>query len=105
MTSDDKTLQDLLEEMHSGGFTLPNIEKGIPDKVTVNDLQKALDKYARADKDWKDYFKFRYLAVKEHAGDRLYRLAKAILQNNGFYDAVIDSVDSDRPSSKAENFE
>ena len=91
-----------------GLFSLPNIEDGIPDKVTAKDLQDALDEYARADKEWKDFIKLRYLSAKEDAGDRLYRMAKAILQNNGFYtyrDAVIDSMYSDGPSPKPEDFE
>ena len=43
----------------------------------------------------------KYLSAKEDAGDHLYRLAKALLQDNGLYicrDAVIDSMGRDEPS-------
>lgn len=89
-------------------FSSQNLEDGIPDKVTVKDLRDALDEYARADKEWKYFSKLRYLSVKEDAGDRLYRMAKAILQNNGFYtyrDAVIDSMDGEISSPNPEDFE
>lgn len=50
----------------------------------------------------------KYLSAKEDAGDHLYRLAKALLQNNGLYtcrDAVIDSIGSDEPSPNPEDFQ
>ncbi len=87
---------------------LPNIENGIPDKVTKKELRMALEEYARADREWKDYNKLKYLSAKEDAGDHLYRLAKAILKYNGFYtyrQAVIDLMDGNAPSLNPEDFE
>lgn len=97
---------DLIEKF--GGLHIPNLEEGIPNKVTKKELKEALEAYAAADKEWKDYVSKKYLAEKESAGDHLYRLAKALLRNNGFYsyrDAVIDSLGEDGPSPKAEDFE
>ena len=55
-----------------------------------------------------DFCKMKYLSAKEAAGDHIYRLAKALLRNNGFYtyrDAVVDSLGEDGPSPKPEDFE
>lgn len=90
------------------GNMLPNIENGIPDKVTKKELRIALEEYARADREWKDYNKLRYLSAKEDAGDHLYRLAKAILEHNGFYtyrQAEIELMDGKAPSPNPEDFE
>lgn len=84
----------------AGSISLPDINEGIPDKVTVKELREALEEYARTDKDWKDFCKMKYLSAKEAAGDHLYRLARALLRNNGFYtyrDVVIDSIDGPLP--------
>jgi len=93
----------------AGTITLPNLEDNIPDRVTKKELREALDAYAQADQEWKDLFKRRSLAEKEDAGDHLYRLAKALLRNNGFYsyrDALLDSMGNDAaPSPKPEDFE
>lgn len=85
----------------AGSISLPDINEGIPDKVTVKELREALEEYARTDKDWKDFCKMKYLSAKEAAGDHLYQLARALLRNNGFYtyrDAVIDSIDGPLPN-------
>lgn len=85
----------------AGSISLPDINEGIPDKVTVKELREALEEYARTDKDWKDFCKMKYLSAKEAAGDHLYRLARALLRNNGFYtyrDVVIDSIDGPLPN-------
>ncbi|MBQ9174300.1 MAG: hypothetical protein IJ161_11280 [Bacteroidales bacterium] len=92
----------------AGSISLPDINEGIPDKVTVKELREALEEYAQTDKDWKDFCKMKYLSAKEAAGDHIYRLAKALLHNNGFYtyrDAVVDSLGEDGPSPKPEDFE
>ena len=92
----------------AGSLSLPDINEGIPDKVTVKELREALEEYARIDKDWKELCKMKYLSAKEAAGDHIYRLAKALLRNNGFYtyrDAVVDSLGEDGPSPKPEDYE
>ena len=96
-----------IEDM-TGTISLPNLEDNIPTQVTKKELREALDEYAQADQEWRVLDKRRDLAKKEDAGDHLYRLAKALLQNNGFYtyrDAVVDSLDEDGPSPKEEDFE
>ena len=87
---------------------VPDLEEDIPEKVTRKELEEALEAYASADKEFKDYGSRKYLAEKENAGDNLYRLAKAILRNNGFYtyrDAVVDSLDKDGHSPDADDFD
>ena len=83
------------------------IEDGIPDRVTAKELRYALEEYAKADKEWRDDGR-QNLSAKE-AGDHLYRLAKALLNNKGFYtyrEAVVDSMgDEHAPSPKPEDFE
>lgn len=84
------------------------LKDGIPDKVTAREFREALENYAVADRDWKEYAKRRYLAAKEDAGEQLFRLAKALLKNKGFYtyrDAVVDSMAGDEPSPNPEDYE
>lgn len=91
-----------------GGLVVPKLDDDIPARVTRKDLQDALEAYAAADKDWKENVKRKYLAEKEDAADHLYRLAKALLRNNGFYtcrDAVVDSLGEDGPSPKPEDYQ
>ena len=102
------SIEEFIEEF-AGTIKLPDIGENIPEKVTVKELREALDEYARADKEWKNFYKMSYLSVKEDAGDHLYRLAKAILNNKGFYtyrDAVVDTIGNDTASlPNPEDFE
>lgn len=97
-----------IEDM-AGTFKQQNIEENIPEKVTVKELRKALEEYARADREWKEIVMLKALVKKETAGDNIYRLAKALLKNRGFYtyrDAVVDSMDNKNiPSPNPEDFE
>ncbi len=77
-----------------------NLEDNIP-TVTKKELREALNEYAQADQ-------VSNFTKKVDAGDHLYRLAKALLRNNGFYtyrEAVVDSMGEDGPSPKPEDFE
>lgn len=65
----------------SGPLSLPSLEDGIPERVTLAEMHNAVADYARADKKWKTFAKTRYLSQKEEAGDRLYRLTKAYIRN------------------------
>lgn len=85
-----------------------DLADNIPEKVTRKELQEALDDYARANRDWKESVSRKSLEQKENAGNTLYRLAKALLKNNGFYsyrDAVIDSMAENESSPNPEDFE
>jgi len=94
--------------MNKNKVLLQNLEDNIPTLVTKKELREALDEYAQADQQWKDHVKRSALAKKEVAGDHIYRLAKALLRNDGFYsyrEAVVDSMGEDGPSPKPEDFE
>ena len=82
-------------DMKTEFIIVPKLDDGIPERVTRKEFRDALDEYAAADKVWSDFVNMKYLAQKENAGDHLYRLCRALLKNNGFYnrDAVIDSRD------------
>ena len=76
----DKNLLDTV-----GCISVPNLDEDMPERVTKKEFKEALENYAQADKDWKDFCARKYLSKKEDAGDRLYKLALTILRNNGFY--------------------
>ena len=105
MDVNEHTNEPLMESCYSSSQIL---EEGTPDKVTKKVLSEALERYTLADEEWKGSGKIKDLFVKAEAGDHLFRLAKAILDNNGFYtyrDAVIDSMAEDGLSPSPEDFE
>jgi len=66
-----------------GSVTLPSLNEDIPERVTLQELREAADRYEEADNRWKDLFKKSALAAKEDAGDHLYRLVRGMLKNDG----------------------
>ena len=96
----DNGIMEISEKLGllQGAVEMPRLDDDIPEHVTAKELKAALRRYKKADFDWKKHCKLRCLAEKEDAADHLYKLAKAILKNNGLYgyrDAVVDNMDKD----------